>query len=81
MNSMFQCCYELENLELNFNTENVTDMSLMFNQCNKLKYLNINSFKLKNGCTFDNMFDNIPKKYCKFVCNDKKILNLYKNNK
>ena len=38
MNGMFQCCYELEHLDLfNFNTSNVTDMSYMFNNCNKLK--------------------------------------------
>ena len=35
---MFQECNELEYLDLfNFDTSNVTDMSYMFNKCNKLK--------------------------------------------
>ena len=47
MRIMFQECNELEYLDLsNFNTSNVTNMSWMFNKCNKLKK-KINKRKIK----------------------------------
>ena len=40
MRVMFQECNELLYLDLsNFNTDNVTDMGWMFNECYKLKLL------------------------------------------
>lgn len=44
--TMFQCCNELENIiGLNqFNTAKVKDMSYMFTNCFKLKYLDISNF-------------------------------------
>ena len=40
MISMFQECNNLINLDLNFDTSNVTDMRFMFFNCNNmLKYL------------------------------------------
>ena len=40
---MFQECDELEYLDLsNFDTSNVTNMSYMFNECNKLKQIEQN---------------------------------------
>ena len=43
---MFGECYELEYLDLsNFDTSNVTNMSFMFSNCNKLKEIKgINKF-------------------------------------
>jgi len=53
MASMFQGCKELLYLDLsNFNTINVTNMGLMFNECHKLKEIiginNLNTFKAKD---------------------------------
>ena len=50
---MFQECNELEFLDLtNFDTSNFTDMSYMFNKCNKIKEIkginNFNTFKATN---------------------------------
>ena len=75
MKSMFNECYELENLDLtNFNTSNVTNMSFMFNDCNKLKYLNISNFII--NCETEDMLK-FNKKECKFIANDKKLIQLY----
>ena len=58
MNSMFKECHELENLDLyNFNTNNVTDMGWMFNNCFKLNeikgIINFNTINVKNmRCMF-----------------------------
>ena len=43
MSGMFNLCFKLEKIKgiNNFDTKNVTDMSLMFNYCNELKYLKI----------------------------------------
>ncbi len=44
---MFNGFYELEYLDLsNFITENVADMSFIFNRCNKLKNINLSNFFL-----------------------------------
>jgi len=37
MNSMFQECNNLINLDLNFDTSHVVDIRNMFNKCHKLK--------------------------------------------
>lgn len=48
--TMFQCCHELENIiGLNqFSTSKVKDMSYMFTNCFKLKYLDVSSFVTHN---------------------------------
>ena len=75
MKAMFQECWELKYLDLtNFNTYNVTDMSWMFNSCNKLKYLNISNFII--NCETKKMLS-FNKKECKFIANDKKLIQLY----
>ena len=53
MRAVFQECQELENLDLsNFDTKNVCDMGLMFNNCCKLKQIKgINNFKTSNVFT------------------------------
>ena len=77
MIAMFQACYELEYLNLtNFDTSNVTDMSWMFCDCNKLKYLNISNFII--NCETEDMLS-FNKKECKFIANDKKLIQLYKS--
>ena len=75
MNTMFQLCKELEYLDLsNFNTSNVTNMSFMFTCSDKLKYLNVSNFII-NGETKNMLSFN--KKECKFIANDKKLIQLY----
>ena len=75
MKAMFQECNELEYLDLtNFNTSNVTNMSFMFRKCNKLKYLNVSNFII--NCETKNMLK-FNKKECKFIANDKKLIQLY----
>ena len=48
----------------------------MFNNCNKLKYLNLSNFSIKgetkNMLTF-------KKDKCKFITNNNDLLNLYKS--
>ena len=68
MRNMFYGCYSLISLDLsNFNTQNVTNMNLMFYFCDSLKKENIitkdnkilNEFKnqVKNNC-FYYLYDN-----------------------
>jgi len=46
---MFRECSSLKELNFsNFNTNNVTDMSLMFSGCSSLKELNLNNFNTNN---------------------------------
>ena len=73
MKAMFQLCIKYLDLT-NFNTSNVTDMSFMFCDCNKLKYLNISNFII--NCETEDMLS-FNKKECKFVANDKKLIQLY----
>ncbi len=40
----------------NLNTENVTDMSYMFNKCSKLTSIDLSGFNTKNVTNMDNMF-------------------------
>ena len=57
---MFQNCRNLEYLDLsNFNTSNVTNMSWMFNNCNKLKKIKgINNFITDKVQDMKYMFQN-----------------------
>ena len=59
MKAMFQLCSEIEYLDLsNFNTENATDMSGMFNQCTKLKEIKgINKFITNKVNNMECMFN------------------------
>ena len=46
---MFLNCENLTSLDVSgFNTENVTDMSVMFHDCHNLTSLNVNGFKTEN---------------------------------
>ena len=76
MKAMFQLCNELEYLDLsNFNTQNVTDMGWMFCNCNKLRYLNLLNFSI--NCETKYMFEFKEKNNCKFITNNKELLNIY----
>ena len=45
MESKFSMCSSLISINLtNFNTENVTNMSYMFNECTSLKFLDLSNF-------------------------------------
>ena len=58
MNSMFEECKELENLDLtNFNTSNVRNMNHMFRGCSKLKEIKgINNFDMSKVIKKNEMF-------------------------
>ena len=58
MNAMFQQCNELEYLDLsNFDTSNVKEMRLMFNECHKLKEIKgINILNTENVTNMMGMF-------------------------
>ena len=60
MNGMFSGCSELTSLNIsNFNTLNVTKMSLMFNGCKKLKEIKgLNTFFITNATNLGGMFQN-----------------------
>ena len=60
MKGMFKKCYLLLQLDLSkFNTEKVTDMSYMFDQCNKLEEILINeSLFLTNNVIYMNLMFN-----------------------
>ena len=73
---MFCLCKEIEYLDLSyFNTSNVKDMSLMFADCNKLKYLNLLNFSI-NGET-EGMFAFIQEPKCKFITNNKQLQKIH----
>ena len=59
---MFQTCSELEYLDLsNFDTSNVTNMELMFQNCYKLKLIKgIQNFIINKQTKTDKMFKNCP---------------------
>ena len=48
----------------------------MFNECNKLKYLNLKNFSITN-CNTKNMLSFKSKKNCEFITNNKDLMNLY----
>ena len=57
MSGMFQNCIKLINLDLNFDTSNVRDMSYMFNECNELKEINgINKFNTSKVTNMISLF-------------------------
>ena len=57
MSDMFSGCSSLKELNLNnFNTNNVTNMSLMFSGCSSLKELNLNNFNTNNVTNMFAMF-------------------------
>ena len=60
MKAMFQECKELENLDLsNFDVSNITDISFMFNGCNKLKEIKgIENFNTSNITNMSSLFQN-----------------------
>ena len=80
MRIMFNCCYELENLDLsNFDTSKVNDMEKMFNECKKLKYLNIENFSVKTDCNISNIFDSISNE-CDIIVKDQTLKNSINSN-
>ena len=58
MKAMFQQCSVVEYLDLsNFNTDNVNNMSYMFNECHKLKEIKgINNFNTSKVTDMSRMF-------------------------
>jgi surface protein len=59
MSDMFSYCSQITSIEglENLNTDNVTDMSLMFLFCTKLKSLDLSSFNTSNVTRMDYMFE------------------------
>ena len=51
-------------------------MDHMFNECNKLEYLNILNFNIKDNCNIKNMIKNV-KENCNLLANIKTIKMLY----
>ena len=75
MSNMFAYCSSLKNLDCSsFTTRNVTTMTNMFQGCKGLVELNIQNFTSENITYMDGIFDDVKKKNCKVICNDKKIL-------
>ncbi len=69
-------CFVIINLS-NFYTNNVINMSYMFNGCTSLKNLNLSHFNITNVNEINNnIFFGIDKK-CNFIIQNKKLLNLY----
>ena len=58
---------------INFNTNNVTDMSYMFDGCSLLKELNLNNFNTNNVTNMSCMFSGCSEELIK------KIKNQYNN--
>lgn len=58
MNTMFQCCYELEEIKglSAFNTENVTEMSYLFNKCYKMEKLDLENFNFTKVTNIEYIF-------------------------
>jgi len=76
MNSMFNYCFAIEELDLsNFDTSNDRNMADMFDNCNSLKYLNLLNFTIH--CSTENMLSFQNKDKCKFITNNKRLLELY----
>ena len=64
MKRLFGKCYNIRNLELRFfNTEQVKDMSYMFEQCNNLEEIKINesTFQTYNVTSMAHMFKDCEK--------------------
>ena len=77
---MFYQCSNLTNLDLsNFNTQNVTNMSWMFDCCESLTNLNLSNFNTQNVTDMSAMFDccnSLTKN--NIITNDYKILKEFK---
>ena len=59
---MFDGCSSLKELNLNnFNTNNVTNMSLIFCRCSSLKELNLNNFNTNKVTDMYSMFSGCSK--------------------
>ena len=56
MSFVFFECSKLEEIKLNFNCINVTNMSNMFSGCNSLKEIILSSFNNKNITDMSDMF-------------------------
>ena len=57
MGGMFYRCSSLKSIDIsNFNTNNVTDMSLMFNECTSIKEVNLSNFNVTNVTNMYRMF-------------------------
>ena len=79
MSNMFGYCSSLKKLDLSsFNTENVTNMGNMFQDCSSLIELNIQNFSSKKITYMEGIFRGVNKK-CNVICNDQKILNVFKS--
>ena len=79
MRMMFQNCNELEYLDLsNFNTSNVTDMTAMFNESNKIMFQNCYELEYLNLSNFDT--SNVTDMTCMFnKCQNLKIIEGFNN--
>ena len=72
---MFERFDEILEIDLSdFDISQVTSMKSMFNNCNNLKSLNLLNFSL--NCSTNYIFS-FPKNKCKFITNNKKLLNIY----
>ena len=67
MSYMFSDCAVLKTIKINIDTNNVTNMYSMFNNCSKLEYLNLSTFNTRNVKNMSYMFNN---------CSNLKNLNL-----
>ncbi|MGN0232471.1 MAG: BspA family leucine-rich repeat surface protein, partial [Muribaculaceae bacterium] len=81
--SWFQDCSKLETIEgiENLNTENVTDMSNMFNGCSALTKLDVSGFSTDNVTDMSNMFLNclsLKTIYCKDIWTCDKSTDMFK---
>ena len=81
MNNMFSYCQKLKDIKgINkFNTNKVTAMRIMFQQCNELEYLDLSNFNTSKVTNMSWMFNNCNKlKYnqCILFSNKKNEINL-----
>ena len=75
---MFFHCKNLISIDIpNFKTDNVANMSCIFNGCNNLKEINISNFKIKKECKTLDVFKGINKIECKLLATDETIKNLF----
>ena len=72
INAIFKRCRNLEEIKFNsnFKTEHVVDMSEAFEECMKLRELDIRSFSLEGNPRMWLMFSNTSR-YLKLICSDK----------
>jgi len=55
-------------------------MRYMFNECHKLKYLNLSKFSLNNMCLTHKIFQYINNKESLFFSNDIILINIFYEN-